>query len=264
MSLGEARIHEPRRPGPHAGRGAAPTRGRVRLALLACLGIAGLIAVSALLAACATGPSRRPTFVGRQEGTRQPPDLAEGLNPMASVDTCTEGNHAAGKGVRVLVSPPAHFSKQATEMIVSLRRSLVGSPQGELIQMWLAPQPLRTAEDARREGLRCAAVIVLWEALDTNSLELTLPQPTEVPLRHMVRERLCEFGSDRQQVAILFFTISGLAAMLDNRYDEAVYYMEAANRIDVSCFQLPSLPAHPAESAEGGSLPRQAPEPGPR
>jgi sigma54-dependent transcription regulator len=91
-----------------------------------------------------------------------------------------------------------------------------------------------------------------------------LPQPAEVPLRHMVRERLCEFGSDRQQGAILFFTISGLAAMLDNRYDEAVYYMDAANRIDVSCFQLPALPARPADESGDKPLPPREPAPPPQ
>jgi hypothetical protein len=214
-----------------------------------------LVAVSA----CATGPERRPTFVGRAEGVRQDPDVAEGLNPLASLDVCPPGTHGHAPSARVLISPPRYFSRQATEMMLQLRRSLAESTHGARVRMWLAPEPLRSPEGARAEGRRCGAVIVLWEAFGTNSLELTLPEPAEVPLRHLVRERLCEFGSDRQQVAILFFTISGLAAMLDNRYDEAVYYMEAANRIDLSCLHLPAPPRSAAEGGAGNPSPAADP-----
>jgi hypothetical protein len=213
------------------------------------------LAAGLLAASCATGPERRPTFVGRAEGARQELDVAVGLNPLASLDTCPPGELAPPRGARVLISPPSFFSKQATEMILQLRHSLVQSPHAGQVQMWLAPEPLRDAEAAQAEGERCRAVIVLWEAFGTNTLELTLPAPAKVPLRHLVRERLCEFGSDRQQVAILFFTVSGLAAMLDNRYDEAVYYMDAANRIDLSCLQLPIPPPSTPETAGGAAPP---------
>ena len=68
-----------------------------------------------------------PTFVGRAEGVRQNEDVAVGLNPLASLDTCPEGEVARGKGVRVLISPPQYFSRQATEMILQLRRARKGS-----------------------------------------------------------------------------------------------------------------------------------------
>ena len=122
------------------------------------------------------------------------------------------------------------------------------------MQMWLADQPLRDEPAAESEGRRCGAMIVLWERFGTNTLELTMTEEALVPLRNQVRNRLCEFGSHRQQANILFLTIIGLAAMLDNRYDDAVYYVEAANRIDVTCLQLPGMtaPAGAGETAPAG------------
>jgi hypothetical protein len=208
------------------------------------------LVATGLMAACATGPERRETFVGRAEGITESPDVTEGLNPLAGLDVCNAPTPAPPNAARVLISPPAYFSREATDMILTLRRSLARSPQGQRVQMWVASQPLHNAGDAIREGRLCNAVIVLWEPYSTNSLELTLPEPARVPLRNLIRDRLCEFGSHNQQVAILFFTITGLAALSDNRYEEAVYYMEAANRIDLSCLQLPLPPPRDAPAAE--------------
>jgi len=209
--------------------------------------------LAGLIASCATGPERQETFVGRAAGATENADVAEGLNPLAGLDVCTTPTPAPPNTARVLISPPAYFSREATDMILTLRQALARSPHGQRAQMWVAPQPLRNASDAVREGRLCNAVIVLWEPYNTSSLELTLPEPGRVPLRGLIRDRLCEFGSHGQQVAILFFTITGLAALSDNRYDEAVYYMEAANRIDLSCLQLPLPPSRAAAPAEGGS-----------
>ena len=205
--------------------------------------------VLALLFACASAPERRETFVGRSEGVSENVAVPEGLNPLAGLEVC-DAVAAAPSLARVLISPPAYYSRDATEMLLTLRRSLARSPQGQRVELWVAAQPLRSGGEAVREGQRCKAVIVLWEPYNTNSLELTLPEPARVPLRNLVRDRLCEFGSHSQQLAILFLTITGLAALSDNRYDEAVYYMEAANRIDVSCLQLPLSPSQPGDLPE--------------
>jgi hypothetical protein len=213
-----------------------------------------LLCLAAWLAGCATGPERRPTFVGRAEGATEDEDVPEGLNPLASLDVCEGPSQPPARAARVLISPPAYFSREATGMLLTLRRALARSPQGQRVQMWVGSRPMRNAGEAAQTGRMCGAVIVLWEPFGTNSLELTLPQPAQVPLRHLVRERLCEFGSHSQQAAILFFTVTGLAAMLDNRYDEALYYMEAAGRIDLACLQLPVVPPRvpaPAGREEG-------------
>jgi hypothetical protein len=212
--------------------------------------LAHLILLAGLLAACATGPDRSETFVGRNEGATREVEVPEGLNPLAGLAVCAATAPAPANTARVLISPPAFFSREATDMILTLRKALANSPHGQRVQMWVSPQPLRNAADAVRDGRLCKAVIVLWEPYNTNSLELTLPEPAQVPLRNLVRERLCEFGSHNQQVAILFFTVTGLAALADNRYDEALYYMEAAGRIDLSCLQLPIVPAPPAKPPE--------------
>ncbi len=201
-----------------------------------------LLVAAVVLAACATGPQRRPTFVGRAAGLRVRLDVAAGLNPLASLDTC-QAEVAAGPAPRVLVSPPEYFSKDATDMILALREALALEQEAQHVQMWLATQPLYDEPAAASEGRRCGAMIVLWERFGTNTLELTMTEEALVPLRNRVRNRLCEFGNHRQQANILFLTIIGLAAMLDNRYNDAVYYVDAANRIDVDCLQLPGMPA---------------------
>ncbi len=202
----------------------------------------GLCLLSALVA-CASEPPRKPTFVGSSKGVRQPVDVPVGLNPLGSLDICLGGAEPRPPRNRVLVSPPAYFSPAATKMIVALRESLAEEEaHGVTVKMYLAERPLRRAADARAEGRRCGAVIVLWEPMGTGTLELTLPYPARIPLRHMVQERLCEFGNHAEQLTILHLTIIGLAALLENLYDEAIYYMEAANRIDHHCLRLPLAP----------------------
>ena len=198
-------------------------------------------AIVLAIAGCTSRPPRKITFIGQAEGVRQPVNVPVGLNPLASLDICLGSGEPVPPSNRVLVSPPEYFSPIATKMILSLRESLVAEEarRGLTVDMLLAERPLRRGADAVGEGRRCGAVIVLWEPVATGTLELTLPYPAQVPLRHMVHERLCEFGNHAEQLTILHLTIVGLAAMLENRYDEAVYFMEAADRIDAHCLQLP-------------------------
>ena len=206
-------------------------------------------AIVLAFAACASRPPRKITFIGQAEGVRQPVDVPVGLNPLGSLDICLGSGEPVPPANRVLVSPPEYFSPVATKMILALRESLVAenARRGLTVDMLLAERPLRHGADAATEGRRCGAVIVLWEPVATGTLVLTLPYPARVPLRHMVHERLCEFGNHAEQLTILHLTIVGLAAMLENHYDDAVYYMEAANRIDAHCLQLPVAPAPDAE-----------------
>lgn len=206
-------------------------------------------AIALALAACTSRPPRKITFVGQAEGVRQPVDVPVGLNPLGSLDICLGSGEPVPPANLVLVSPPEYFSPVATKMILALRESLAAEEtrRGLTVNMLLAERPLRRSADAATEGRRCGAVIVLWEPVATGTLELTLPYPARVPLRHMVHERLCEFGTHAEQLTILHLTIVGLAAMLENRYEEAIYYMEAADRIDAHCLQLPLGPAPDAE-----------------
>ena len=47
----------------------------------------------------------------------------------------------------------------------------------------------------------------------------------------------------------------GLTAMLDNRYDDAVYYVDAANRLDEACLSLPGSGQAVAEPVSEGAEP---------
>ena len=190
------------------------------------------------VAGCSRGPERRPTFIGQTEGVRRQIDVPVGLNPLGSLDGCPRAE-ALPHGRRVLISPPAQFTPEATRMIMALRESLAEEEEEVDFEMMLAAKPLRTEADAETEGKRCGAVIVLWEPTGTHTLEFTLPVPARIPLRRLVGERLCEFGNHREQLTILYLTIVGLAAMLDNRYDDAIYYLETAERIDHHCLRLP-------------------------
>lgn len=198
-------------------------------------------------AACATGPQRRPTFVGRTEGARETPEAPVGLNPLAALDRCPPAAEALPLSQQVLISPPQHFSRRATRMIVQLREALVErSRHGTPVEMWLAGRRLDSAAAARAEGRRCGAMVVFWEPRGTGTLEITLPRAARIPLRQMVRERLCEFGNHQEQLTALYMTVLGLAALLENRHDEALYYMQTANRIDDRCLRLPAPAGTPA------------------
>ncbi len=147
----------------------------------------------------------------------------------------------------VLVSPPEFFTESASVMIVALREALAENEEGmEAPRMRLSPDPIRSEEQARSEGRRCGALIVLWEQRTSRTLELTLPYRTRVPLRALVRRKLCEFGDHSEQAHILYFTILGLTAMTRDNYTLAHFYLNSAREIDVECLKLPRgrLPAN--------------------
>jgi hypothetical protein len=174
--------------------------------------------------------------------------------PLNSLDTCRPG--AAGGTApavaphRVLISRPEDFTREASHMISALREALsTRDDRLPAVSFQLAPTRIASAEQAARLGTGCGAVIVLWEPGETKTLELTLPNPAQVPLRDLVQKRLCEFGDHQEQLNILYLTIAGLLSMRENNYDKAVLYMESARAIDTHCLHLPGAgPEAPAEA----------------
>ncbi|HKI97470.1 MAG TPA: hypothetical protein VKB51_03240 [bacterium] len=202
-----------------------------------------------LLAACsAPAPSKR-SFMQSAEGVRASANVPVGLNPLGSLDTCRPGAMPTEPANRVLVSRPEDFTREASQMISALREALSDPKSGvPPVEFWLAPGRIESIRQARQLGRDCGAVIVLWEPGETKTLELTLPEPAEVPLRDLVQERLCEFGDHTEQVNILYLTIAGLLSLRENEYDKAVLNMNAARTIDTHCFHLPgSGPAAPPD-----------------
>ena len=199
-----------------------------------------LPAAAALLivTACESPQPRKRTFIGQGEGRRVVSQPA-GLNPLGALRTCEDAGEQDGTE-RVLVSRPDYFTQNASRMIVSLREALAENREArELLELQLSRGVINSPEDAVGEGRRCGALIVLWEQRKSQTLEITLPQPAKVPLRAQVKENLCEFGNHSEQVTILYYTIIGLAAMVNHDYEQAQYYLDAANRIDVDCLRIP-------------------------
>ena len=89
--------------------------------------------------------------------------------------------------------------------------------------------------------LGSGALVVLWEPFGSRTLELTLSNPALIPLRATVYSQLCEFGNYQEQYDILYLTVTGLLAILDNQYERASRYLEQAKRIDSHCLQLPGV-----------------------
>ena len=193
-----------------------------------------------LLLACSSPQYRKRSFMGLSKGTREPVAEPAGLNPLGALHTCPRGISASQPGDRVLVSRPEYFTEDASLMILALREALAENPEGrETLDLQLSSGPIQSAEEAAREGTRCGALIVLWEQRDSQTLEMTLPNPARVPLKALVQKQLCEFGNHAEQVTILYLTIVGLTAMVNNDYRVAQFYLDSANRIDVDCLQLP-------------------------
>ncbi len=230
----------PRR-GPAAGearsrgarRGCAPRHPAGPLVLCA------LCLLALALSACSEPEPRKRSFMESAEGVRTP-DVPVGLNPLGSLDTCPGRADPPAVGQRVLISRPEHFTREASQMIAALREALA-TREAKLppVQFQLAPQQIANSAQARQLGQACNALIVLWEPGQTKTLELTLPRPSQVPLRDLVQERLCEFGDHTEQLNILYLTIAGLLSLRDNEYDKAVLYMESARAIDTFCLHLP-------------------------
>ena len=137
-------------------------------------------------------------------------------------------------------------------MIVALREALAQEPEvRSSLELMLSGQAIRSAEEARREGIRCDALIVLWEQRTSQTLELTMPNPAQVPLRSLVQKRLCEYGDQSEQATVLYYTIVGLDAMVRNSYEDAQYYLNSANRVDLNCLHLPGSTGVGPEASNG-------------
>lgn len=214
-----------------------------------------LAALLLMLEACSEPPlPRKRSFVGSTDGGSKSVNVPLGLNPLGTLDTCgsAAGDAPAGgtaadnparvtsRDPRVVVSRPEDFTRQASLMIAALRQSLADSEDAlPHVEFLTTREPITDAAAAVTEGLRCDALIVLWEPAQTGALELTLPQAASIPLRHMVRDRLCEFGNHAEQHDILYLTIAGLLTLVRNDYDRALLYMEAARQLDDRCLRLP-------------------------
>jgi hypothetical protein len=195
------------------------------------------------LASCMSTPEpSRTSFMSLTEGVRQPVNTPTGLNPLGTLEVCKADAPPQPLRERVLVSTPEQFTREASLMLAGLRQALADDrPDGRPVQFLVSARPIDSPAVAQAEGGRCGALVVLWEPLGTRVLELTLPNPAKIPLRATIYPRLCEFGNYQEQYDILYLTITGLLAMLDNRYERAVSYLDQAKRIDSHCLQLPGV-----------------------
>lgn len=176
------------------------------------------------------------------EGMREPVNRPAGLNPLGEIEVCRENDPPRPLGERVLVARPERFTREASVMLSALRQGLAENrPDGRAVRFVVAGGDIASPGVAQKEGERCGALVVLWEPFGTRSLELTLPNPARIPLRANVYPRLCEFGNYQEQYDILYLTIAGLLAMLDNQHDRAMYFLDQAKRIDSHCLQLPGV-----------------------
>ena len=215
-------------------------RGRATLVL--CLGIV-------LLVSWGCGRAvyyRRPTFVSDSAGREPPPSHPVGLNPLGELDICANAAPGLDAGERVLISRPELFTHEASLMISALRDALLhpeawsqSTGLGQGVVFLLSEDPITSHARASKAGQACDALIVLWEPPGTRTLELTLPYPNQIPLRKMVRSRLCEFGNNQEQWRSLYLTVLGLLATNQNRYDDAVQLFDLANDIADGCLKLP-------------------------
>lgn len=203
--------------------------------------MAALVA-AAILAACSEPEPSKPSFMERTGGIRQRSAEPEGLNPLGAVDVCRPGAPAQPLAAQVLVSRPERFSREASLMLSALHQALADDTgDGRRVRFLVTAQPVLGPDDAREEGRRCGAMVVLWERYGSRTLELTLPYPARIPLRASLHSRLCEFGTYQDQLEILYLTLMGLVAMLDNNYDQAVYHLDQAKRLDSRCLHVPGM-----------------------
>ena len=175
-------------------------------------------------------------------GAGEEPHAAEpvGLNPLGTLETCGQVKGSQPEGLRVMISRPEEFTRDASLMIVSLGEALANRKETTgRVEMILSDEPLNDPQKALVAGRRCNATIVLWEKRGSRTLELTLPHPTQIPLKGVVQDKLCEFGDHSEQLTILYLTIEGLAAVREKDYDQANTLFRSANRLDDRCFRLP-------------------------
>jgi hypothetical protein len=205
---------------------------------LAVLSLAGVL----LLSACSEPEPYKPTFVGRTEGVRERASQPEGLNPLGAIQVCTATPELEVGEERVLVARPQLFTREASLMISSLRQAVTDGYHGQQrLRFLITPNNVQTEAQAVAEGKRCGSLIVLWEVYGTRALELTVPEPSRIPLRTSLHARLCEFGNYAEQMQILYLTVTGLLATLDNDYETANANLDLATRIDGHCLQLPKV-----------------------
>jgi hypothetical protein len=209
------------------------------------------------LTACSEGEPYKPTFFGRTEGVREPASHPEGLNPLGAILTCGDKPQLDPAEERVLVARPDLFTREASLMISALRQAIVDNYHGlRPVRFLVTNRRVQTDGQAVAEGRRCSALIVLWEVYGTRALELTVPEPARIPLKTQLHPRLCEFGNYSEQLQILFLTITGLLALLDNDYETANADMDLATRIDNHCLQLPKTsPGEASGAAPPGGRP---------
>lgn len=200
----------------------------------------GAILIAMLTTACSGPVVRKRSFMSSAHGVHKDVEVPVGLNPLGTLDTCRPGNEAVAPLKRVLVSRPELFTEEASLMISALRE-ILAEPTDEIpaVEFQLTDRAVRNGAQAEWLGRRCGALIVLWEPRQTKTLEMTLPHPAQIPLRPLVRERLCEFGSHQEQLNILYLTIAGLLTLRENDYEKAVFFMNSARLIDNGCLRLP-------------------------
>ncbi len=211
---------------------------RTRPALPGAVALA--VGVLLALAACSDSEPYKPTFFGRVEGVREPASQPEGLNPLGAIQSCTDRPVLDPAEERVLVARPDLFTREASLMISALRQAVADNYRGQRAVRFMTTQRfVQTEAQAVAEGRRCAALIVFWEVYGSRALELSVPEPTRIPLKAQIHPRLCEFGDYGEQLQILYLTITGLLAMVDNDYETATVDFDQATRIDSHCLQLP-------------------------
>lgn len=200
-----------------------------------------VLLLAVLLAGCTATPEpRKRTFVGGATQAAREREVVVGLNPLGSLDVCRGDMQPLPPATRVLVSRPETFSREATEMLLRLRDGLVDAAWKDLsIELMLTEQPVASREDALAEGRACGALAVLWERRETQLLSLELPFAARIPLRYAPFADICAYGSDVQRLQVMYFTILGTAALLENRYDQAQAHLGLAHAIDLDCLKLP-------------------------
>lgn len=198
------------------------------------------LVLAVIQAGCAETTYRKRSFVGQQGKESNSSPVPDGLSPLGALDKCQPSSDRMAPRPLALVSHPERFTKEASRMIAALGESLSNPPEGlPEVRFLLSEKLIVNTEQAMDLGRRCGALIVLWEQGHAKTLRMTLPQPGQIPLKTLARERLCEFGDHGEQTQILYLTVIGLLAMHQNDYNRAVFYLENANRLDDYCLHIP-------------------------
>lgn len=199
-----------------------------------------LVLLSSALTGCSTRAPRKRSFMGSSSPTLQDTEISVGLNPLGSLDICLGTLQPMDLSVRVLVSRPEHFTRNASDMVLRLREGLIGPSRTEIpIELMLTERSVRSRQEALSVGRACGAFVVLWERGSSQFLEMDFPFPTRIPLKNLDQSSICAYGSANQRLNVMYYTILGTAALLDHRYERAQYHLGLANAIDLDCLKLP-------------------------